>query len=151
MHLDSAKEIIILDKQIFSQINYCPETEMISGKKLKKIQNCTKSLSASINGITGDDSITELWKNHYTNIFSSVPSDNMNATYLNSLSDEDKFSFTCAEDTKAVDSLTAGKAAGHSGISAEHLKNSDNTILDFLTLLLNDKMEIYQILQITDL
>ena len=91
-------------------------------KEIKKIQNCTKSLSASINGITGDDNITELWKNHYKNIFSSVPSDNMNATYLNSLSDDDKFSFTCAEVTKAVDSFTAGKAADHSGISAATLE-----------------------------
>ena len=138
----SIAETMRKSRSIFKYaLRFCKRNNNINrndfGKEIKKIQNCTKSLSASINGITGDDNITELWKNHYKNIFSSVLSDNMNATYRNSLSDDDKFSFTCAEVTKTVDSFTAGKAADHSGISAAHLKNSDDTILVFLTLLLN--------------
>ena len=50
--------------------------------ELKRLNASKKVISNNINGITNDNEITKLWKDHYCKIFNSVPISNFDYSTL---------------------------------------------------------------------
>ena len=110
-------------------------------KEVNRVKNHKPTFTTTLNGVTGEQNIANVWKSYYSDIFSSVPSSNGELPYLNQLDDTDYTSFSFHDVSLAIDSLNSGKSADCNGISVEHIANSDDRVIVLITLCLNSMMK----------
>ena len=72
-------------------------------KEIKRVNNHKPTLTTTLNGVTGEQNIANVWKCYYSDIFSNVPSSNGELPYLNQLDDTDYTSFTFHDVSLALD------------------------------------------------
>ena len=95
------------------------------------VNNGTMPMASCIDGTTGSDSIAELWRKHYENIFTCVTSEVPNIGVVphneNVFINHDAVSH-------AIDNMALNKACGHDHVAAEHLKHASHKVSVLLTL-----------------
>lgn len=109
-------------------------------KEIKRVKKQKPISATTINGETDEQNITDIWRNHYSAIFSSVPSATNNLPYLEDIKIEDYEPFAFNDVHNAIESLNTGKACDHMGISVEHIKNANDKVTMLITLCLNSMM-----------
>ena len=107
-------------------------------KQVKKETNGKMTKSAnSINGVTGDAAIANLWKESFAKLYSMHD----NSDLLNVMSecndDDEARVITCTDVIKSVDKMKCRKACGPDGISTEAIKFGGHLLTVHLTLLFN--------------
>ena len=88
-------------------------------KEIKVINNSKMPLPSNIDGITGPENIAEVWKEHYSDIFNCVKSEEFN---LGTVPTNDGVTIKPNEVKGAIEKLSVNKACGLDQITAEHLK-----------------------------
>jgi len=75
----------------------------------------------TINGVTGEQNIYEMWKDHFQMLYNSVPYDNDAVNFKNVLATftDSKLSVCLAEVVVAINKLIVGKSPGPGGIHSE--------------------------------
>ena len=92
-------------------------------------------LAATVNGVTGENQVAEMWKEHFSallNSTSSTPITLSNDTLL-----EPFDSFQVEETQEAILALKSGKSQGPDKLCAEHLKHAGDNLSAILTLFFN--------------
>ena len=88
-----------------------------------------------------EKNIADMWKNHYANLFNSVNSVKYKSEVENAIQhgvhDNSIDIVTKTEVAKAIASLSNNKAIGPDGISAEHLKYAEESLVELLTICFN--------------
>ena len=86
--------------------------------EVRKQSNCRNSTSSNIEGVSGDQEIAGLWRNHFYSILSDVPRE-MSTNDID-FNDTNYVNVNFNEVRKAINRLKKGSASGPDGISAEH-------------------------------
>ena len=114
--------------------------DRVSGKSFKA-KACT------IDGATGDEEITEMWRNHYSDLLNSssdISKKQEVMARLEAVRVDDEDLFTSHEVEAAINKLKKGKAAGKDGLTSEHFIYSSKKLQHiyawFLTVCLNMAM-----------
>lgn len=100
---------------------------------IKKINNCNTPLPSSVDGVTGADKITDLWRSHFKDLFNCIG----DRTFTNleyDISYCNEINVSIAEIEGAIKELDCNKSCGMDGIYAEHLKYCSNRILPLLAM-----------------
>ena len=96
-------------------------------------------LGTTIDGVTGENEIAEMWQDHYKSILNSVKN-NSKQEYvtdkINSIRGQSILFFTSVINV-ALDSLKSGKSCGVDCLAAEHFMFAHCITPVFLSLLLN--------------
>ena len=110
-------------------------------KDIKKFNRTGGSVLAStIDNVTGDAEIAQLWSEHYQNLLNSNGDRTHCNNVLNCLSNGsgDEFNmFTHDEIVNAVSKLKIGKSAGRDTLQSEHIVKADPLLLDVMLNLFN--------------
>jgi len=89
---------------------------------VKKISNskATKYVS-TVDGVTGEQNIAEMWKNHFAQLYNSVNCDSDAVAFTKSLSlmGDDKVTVSIGEVVEAIGKQKKGKSAGPDSINSE--------------------------------
>ena len=88
-------------------------------KEIKTINNCKKSLPSNIDGVSGPDEISQLWRKQYYELLNCVKG---NMFVVDSVDFNDDVIVTAAEVHEAILKLRDNKACGQDDITAEHVK-----------------------------
>lgn len=88
-------------------------------KEIKTINNCKISLPSNIDGVSGPDEISQLWRKHYCELLNCVKS---NLFVVDNVEYNDDVVITSSEIHEAILKLRDNKACGPDHITAEHLK-----------------------------
>ncbi len=105
-------------------------------KEIKKITGNGVSLSNTIEKVTGEKLIAELWGNHYKgllNLPNMKSANEMNSEHTN----YERVQLSVSEIYNCISNLKRGKAAGCDGISAEHFLYAHCNVACIVTLLFN--------------
>ena len=105
-------------------------------KKIKNMNNAKLPLADCVDGVSGESKIVQMWKDHYKQLFNSVPS----VPEMNDEGELRNMSFrpiTNDDVKEVVDKLSINKSSGLDGLTAEHLKYAGESIFHLLTLLIN--------------
>lgn len=87
--------------------------------KVRLLNKSKPSLPCAVDGISGAQTIAELWRKHYSNLFNSVQSD----LYMSgNIKSDDSMVIKAHEVYKAINKLSNNKASGPDGIAAENIK-----------------------------
>ena len=95
-------------------------------------------LAQTINGVTGPENISEMWRQHYSDILTSVTNVTKKEevlTTFNDISSTDRQIITPADISAAIKRLKKGKSVGHDTLAAEHFIYSHPIIYVMLSLL----------------
>ena len=107
----------------------------------KKVKNETKGktpLPSNIDGIKGDNNISDMWKSKYKDLFNSVPSDLIGVLHdVQFESCDVRVSVQVDEIQNCINKLKSGKACGPDGLSAEHLLHAPLFVSKVISKLLN--------------
>ena len=107
-------------------------------RAIKHLNKRKTSLPLQIGNATGESQIAETWKNHYDNLFNSVP-DSADEFYhkatVSNVNNND--SFTLPQFIVAVSQLNPSKESGLDFITAEHLKFCSVSMLNVLCMIFN--------------
>ena len=87
-------------------------------KEIKTINNCKKSLPSNIDGVSGPDEISQLWRKQYYELLNCVKG---NMFVVDSVDFNDDVIVTAAEVHEAILKLRDNKACGQDDITAEHV------------------------------
>ena len=98
-------------------------------KDVRKIMGDKRPTATSIDGVTGDKDIAELWKVHYEKIFNCFPD---NELRTNDFSYDPSAIVTPREIYENISRIKCTNSPGPDGISAEHLKFASIIICDLL-------------------
>ena len=113
--------------------------DMISfWKSIKTMNHKNVPLAPSINGISGERDICDVWQNHYCDILNCVKSDNNNTVVKNcisSIKSADHHIISPCDIVNAIKDLKSGKSVGFDLLAAEHFMYADGIICIFLSLL----------------
>ena len=90
-------------------------------------------MPCNVEGVSGEDNITELWRQHYAALFNSVPSE----PYCVSELEEEGVLFSYNEIYLAIKQLSDNKACGMDNITAEHLKLAGPRVAVLLSICLS--------------
>ena len=106
-------------------------------KEIGKMTNSDKKvpLAATINGVTGEKQVADMWKQHFAALLNSN-----NSTYLpldNEAMSAPFDEFSESELIDAIKSLKNGKAHGPDRLCAEHLKRAGHSIVPILVTFFN--------------
>ncbi len=109
-------------------------------KEIKKLKGeNTNSLAFTIENISGEKNICDLWKDHYESILNSSKSTTLKTKIIDELSDcttpDNPFSFH--EIKSAIKGLKNGKACGRDGLQSEHFKYGPDRLCGLLCMLFN--------------
>ena len=85
-------------------------------------------LATTIDGVTGENEIAEMWQDHYKSILNSVKNNSKQAYAI---------LFSTSYINVALDSLKSGKSCGVDGLAAEHFMFAHRITHVFLSLLFN--------------
>ena len=110
-------------------------------KEVKRLNCGTVPLTDKIDGVSGNVSILDMWKEHYYTLFNSdtVPlrdepdtkpsvSDNANADFVKT---------QVTELVQAIKQLPCNKSPGHDGLMSEHFQRASDRLPVLLSLLFN--------------
>ena len=100
-------------------------------KEVKSMNQSQTPLPTNIDGITGEDRIVELWRNHYRDLFNCLQSDRFDAGNVDYNED---MVVRVGEVQDAIKKLGDNKSCGLDHISAEHLKNASNNLIPLLAM-----------------
>ena len=92
------------------------------------------SLPNVIDGVTGSDSIVNMWRSHYNDLFNCIKKDNNVHDLYNNVCYEPDIEVSHADITSGIEGLANNKSCGLDGVSAEHLKHSSNRIAPMLAM-----------------
>ena len=102
----------------------------------------TGVLAATVNGVTGEDDIANMWSDHYKNLLNSN-ADTSNKSYVETAitdginSDSSFNKFTPNEISDAISKLKSGKSSGTDSLQSKHFIYADNKVSDLLFMLFN--------------
>ena len=99
-------------------------------KEIKSMRSKV-SLPNVIDGVTGSDSIVNMWRSHYNDLFNCIKKDNNVQDLYNNVCYEPDIEVSHADITSGIEGLANNKSCGLDGVSAEHLKHSSNRIVPF--------------------
>ena len=101
-------------------------------KEVKMLNNSRTPLPNNIDGCTGSAEVCELWRQHYSSLFNCLPN---NEDYVSpNVSFEDDMIIRPEEVRSAIAKLVNNKSCGLDGITAEHLKYADVSIVPLLSM-----------------
>ena len=109
-------------------------------KEIKKINDNSVPLSTTVNNVTGEQAISEMWHTHFKSILNSSTDVSNKHVLLETLNDKNDYKFdrfTVNEVLSAVQSLKNGKSAGKDMIYAEHYKYAHDKCSILLMILFN--------------
>ena len=114
-------------------------------KEVKGIIGNNSSNSASlIEGISGDEAICQMWRDHYCGLLNSTTDTSSQAFVNDCLQDigpGDSITRISLDEIKeSVRQLKRGKSCGPDGIAGEHLIHSDNKLYCLLAMLFNSML-----------
>ena len=85
-------------------------------------------------GVTGEESIANLWKNHFKNLLNSVTQGaKIEANWSVADKEFEEIKVSNSEVESAIKKLKLDKACGLDGIYSEHLKYADKSLLEKLS------------------
>ena len=93
-------------------------------KSIKTINNKRIPLASTINGVTGEHDISELWKDHYSGILNCVHSDTNKAyveSILSTINNTECHIIKPHDISDAISNLKCGKSVGYDLLAAEQL------------------------------
>ena len=103
-------------------------------KEIRHMNNCRTPLPTSIDGVSGDKSIAELWGIHFSDLLNCIHNENnSNLTPTQNFGYED-VRVDSTEVDSAIKNLEVNKACGLDGIYAEHLKYRADRLYKLLSL-----------------
>jgi len=106
-------------------------------KDVKNASRCkATNKTDTVNGISGDTQIAEMWKETFQNLYSMHNNENMNETFADYTTDI-KHVITCENMCSAIKQLKSRKSTGPDGITAEAIKHGGSLLAVHLTLLFN--------------
>ena len=100
-------------------------------KEIKTINNCKKSLPSNIDGVSGPDEISQLWRKQYYELLNCVKG---NMFVVDSVDFNDDVIVTAAEVHEAILKLRDNKACGQDDITAEHVKFASKKLYPLVAL-----------------
>ena len=103
-------------------------------KEIRKINCARSSLPSSIEGMSTEDEILELWRKHYSELFNCIQGSKSNNSKFGPLSFSGEMIVTSAEITEHIKKLKDNKACGQDGIHSEHLKFASARLSTLLAL-----------------
>ena len=101
-------------------------------KDVRKVKGVNKVTATSVNGVTGDSNICNLWKEHYSKLFNCFSKQDFP---IGDVSDDESAIVTYEEIIEFVREVNITKSPGPDGISAEYLKNGPPILMHMLALL----------------
>ena len=101
-------------------------------REVKQINKCSTPLPTKVEGVSGADKITNLWKNHYSDLFNCIQCNTTEVCYDVEFCPE--IIVSVEEIQKAIVSLDNNKSCGADNIYAEHLKYASTRVLTLLSL-----------------
>ena len=102
-------------------------------KEVRKMSGSHVPRPSMMEGVVGEDNIAKLWKEHFEDLFNSVPS-NVDALIGYPLGDHEGVFVSVVEVEAAIKELSIGKSCGVDGITAEHLKYASGRLVPLLSL-----------------
>ena len=102
-------------------------------KEIKRTRSKV-SLPNVIDGVTGSDSIVNMWRSHYNDLFNCIKKDNNVHDLYNNVCYEPDIEVSHADITSGIEGLANNKSCGLDVVSAEHLKHCCNRILPMLAM-----------------
>ena len=90
------------------------------------------SLPNVIDGVTGSDSIVNMWRSHYNDLLNCIKKDNNVHDMYNNVCYEPDIEVSHSDITSGIEGLANNKSCGLDGVSAEPLKHSSNRIIPML-------------------
>ncbi len=99
-------------------------------------------LASTINGVTGENNITNVWYDHYYELLNSN-GDISHQPYVESImndivNSQSVFSrFSALDVERAIDKLKIGKSAGTESMQGEHFKYAHSKVTGLLSMLFN--------------
>ena len=109
-------------------------------KNIKNVKNEHQNvpLAENIDGATGAEAITKMWKEHYSKLLNSSADERLKGSVIGRINEDLMYERVSSNQiAKAIDTLKKGKSAGIDGIYGEHLKYADNQLHGLLMLLFN--------------
>ena len=103
-------------------------------KDVRLMSNCRTPLPCSIDGVSGDRDITDLWKTHFEQLFNCIE-DVGDVTFSTEYSRE--ISVSSGEVEQAIKRLCLKKSCGLDGIYAEHIKHCSRRIFPLMAMCLS--------------
>lgn len=114
----------------------CDRDQREFWKEIRLMNNSKTPLPMSIDGLSGEKDIADLWMRHYQKLFNCVVPRNFPNCTSDNRSNYDDVTVTVGELRSAIKDLACGKACGLDGIFAEHLKHSSERLLVLLSICL---------------
>lgn len=108
------------------------ENPEIFWKEVKKMNRVKTPLPNNINGVSGKNEITEVWRKHFSDLLNCIQDNVDDVTQGKIINDCISVSVHDIED--AIKKLVNNKSCGMDGIYAEHLKYCSKRILPLLAL-----------------
>ena len=98
------------------------------------MNNCKVPLPNCIDGISGADNITELWRSRFCKLLNCIHDDDMNTLSVDDVTFSNDIYVTVTDIESVVGQLDKNKSCGLDGIYAEHLKYCSRRILPLLAM-----------------
>ena len=92
-------------------------------KEVRRL-NCSPPLAPSVDGVTGEANIANMWKGHFSEILNSVGNRRCKESVVHKLSaaDVELRPFLVSEVVKSINELSSGRSSGNDKLCAEHFK-----------------------------
>ena len=97
------------------------------------MNNCKVPLPNSIDGVTGADNITELWKGHFEQLFNCIHDNDITSLHYDVTYTNDIFG-TVDEIELVIGQLDKNKSCGLDGVYAEYLMHCSRRVLQLLAM-----------------
>ena len=109
-------------------------------KEIKKLKgDCNNNVAFTIENVSGEQNICNLWKDHYESILNSSKDTRLKSHVMNELSKctlpENNFTFD--EVRSSIRQLKGGKASGRDGLQSEHFKFGPDSLIVYVCMLFN--------------
>ena len=107
-------------------------------KEIKKINN-DKIVPNVVNNSSGKENISNMWKDHFREIFNSSKEFSMKSVALDKLKLGNKYfdRFLTSDVINAKKALKNGKSCGKDNLHAEHFKYADDKFAVLMSILIN--------------
>lgn len=100
-------------------------------KEVRSLNNCKSSLPCTVEGVSGEDNVVEIWRQHYSSLFNCLKHD---PHVEDSAISNESISILTHEVFGAIWKLPNNKACGMDSITAEHLKNASLRLASLLAI-----------------
>ena len=100
-------------------------------KEVRSLNSCKSSLPSTVEGVSGEDNIAELWRKHFSSLFNCLQYE---PYVVDSVTHDESITILTHEVHEAIQKLPNSKACGMDCISAEHLKHATQMLSILLAL-----------------